>query len=35
LTTRSAIDSSVGLVAESDRSPRSSKEEAGVEEVTR
>jgi glycine dehydrogenase subunit 1 len=33
LTTRSAIDTAVGLVAESERSLRSGKEEADVEEV--
>jgi hypothetical protein len=33
LTTRSAIDTAVGLVAESERSVRSAKEE--VEEVAR
>jgi glycine dehydrogenase subunit 1 len=35
LTTRSAIDTAVGLIAESQRSPQSSKEEAGLEEVAR
>src|SRR5271170_4218763 len=35
LTTRSAIDTAVGLVVESERSLRSAKEEADVEEVTR
>jgi glycine dehydrogenase subunit 1 len=35
LTTRGAIDTAVGLIAESQRSPRASKEEAGVEEVAR
>jgi glycine dehydrogenase subunit 1 len=35
LTTRSAIDTAVGLVAESERSIRSGKEEADVAEVTR
>jgi glycine dehydrogenase subunit 1 len=35
LTTRSAIDTAVGLVAESERSVRSGKEEADVAEVTR
>ena len=35
LTTRGAIDTAVGLVAESERSARSAKEEDGVEEVAR
>ncbi|MGA7167544.1 MAG: hypothetical protein WBX08_00215, partial [Candidatus Sulfotelmatobacter sp.] len=35
LTTRSGIDTAVGLIAESERSVRSGKEEADVEEVTR
>jgi glycine dehydrogenase subunit 1 len=35
LTTRSAIDAAVGLVAESKRSVGSAKEEADIEEVTR
>jgi glycine dehydrogenase subunit 1 len=35
LTTRSAIDTAVGMVAESERSVRSGKEEADVAEVTR
>ena len=35
LTTSSAIDTAVGLVAESEGSVRSAKEEAGVEEVAR
>jgi glycine dehydrogenase subunit 1 len=35
LTTRSAIDAAVGLVAESERSVGSAKEEADIEEVTR
>jgi glycine dehydrogenase subunit 1 len=35
LTTRTAIDTVVGLVAESEGSARSVKEEAGVEEVAR
>jgi glycine dehydrogenase subunit 1 len=35
LTTRSAIDTAVGLVAESKRSVRSGKEESDVAEVAR
>jgi glycine dehydrogenase subunit 1 len=35
LTTRSAIDTAVGVVAESERSVRSGNEEADVAEVTR
>jgi glycine dehydrogenase subunit 1 len=35
LTTRSAIDAAVGLVAESERSVKSAREEADVQEVTR
>ena len=35
LTTKSVIDSAVGLVSGSESSPRSAKEEAGVEEVAR
>jgi glycine dehydrogenase subunit 1 len=35
LTTRGAIDAAVGLVAEGERSVRSSKEESDVEEVAR
>ena len=35
LTTRSAIDTAVGMVAESERSVKSAKEEADVQEVTR
>jgi glycine dehydrogenase subunit 1 len=35
LTTRNAIDTAVGLVAENDGTERPDKEESGVEEVTR
>jgi len=35
LTTRTSIDTAVGMVAESERSVKSAKEEADVEEVTR
>jgi hypothetical protein len=35
LTTRSSIDTAVGLVAESERSVRSAKEEVDVQEVAR
>jgi glycine dehydrogenase subunit 1 len=35
MTTRTAIDTAVGLVAESESSVRSSKQEADVEEVAR
>ena len=35
LTKRSAIDTAVGLVAESERSVRSAKEEVDVQEVAR
>jgi len=35
LTTRSAIDTAVGMVSESERSVKSAKEEIDVQEVTR
>jgi hypothetical protein len=35
MTTRTAIDTAVGLVAESERTVRSLKQEADVEEVAR
>jgi hypothetical protein len=35
LTTRSAIDTAVGLIAERQRSARSAQEKPGVEEVAR
>jgi glycine dehydrogenase subunit 1 len=35
LTTRSAIDTAVGMVAESERSVKAAKEEVDVQEVTR
>ena len=35
LTTRTSIDTAVGMVAESERSVKSAKQEADVQEVTR